>query len=258
MRTQELIRTLEDLIARNQVELAISLMRKMLKVINKDLYHQILQVSASHIYQKSLRLGGSLSIGDEMRSRGFTTHSLLEVLENMEKTLPEELSEDQAMMAAQLLAVIEPEPDPIDAIGHPSPPVHKRKQHRLNARLSAKLTYGMVLILAVGLVPSFFLFQHKFLPPNPNYERFIRHQILHLADNYGLTAIDGLNAHLAFGITDLNYWHERVRRNSLGPQDLESEFATLRIVIRDAENEGREIFTRDDLNMLAKQYVRGP
>ena len=258
MRTQELIRTLEDLIARNQVELAISLMRKLLKVMDKDLYHQILQVSAAHIYQKNLRIGGSLSIGDEMRSRGYTTHSLLEVLENMEKALPEDLPEDHALMAAQMLAIIAPEPETHDTIGEFPESTAKVKSRRLSARLTAKLSYGLVIILAIGMVPSFLLLQDKLFSPNPNYERFIRHQILHLADNYGLTAINGVNAHLAFGISDLDYWHERVRRNSLGPQELESEFATLRVVIKDAESEGREIFTRDDLNMLARQYVRGP
>ena len=93
MKTLVLIDAVHTLISRDRVDLALALLRKLLKQIAPDLYRQVVQISWRYSYARTQEMEGQISPDEAMRQRNQLAHALLDLTENLYRQLPERLDE---------------------------------------------------------------------------------------------------------------------------------------------------------------------
>jgi hypothetical protein len=259
MTQRELIKALEELIARNQIDATLSVLRKLLKVVNQDLYRQVLHLASTRTYQRELHHRGTLTVSEALRHQSQMTYGLLDLLEELEKSLPETLSPETAELANYLLGAILGNPLHVEAdqakpekAADPAAPVLVATRP-FHLKLRDGIIYALLLLIMGAAAPGLFLLRQHLLQEEAHMQQLSREEIQQLADFYELTRIEGPNQHLSFNETDLAYWYGRASQG-FSPDKLEDKFEALHRVIQQARSEGREILSRDDLILLSEEY----
>jgi hypothetical protein len=106
MKTLDLIDAIHTLISRDRLDLALALLRKLLKQNDQELYRQVVQLSWRYSYARSQEMDGQMSPDEAMRLRNHLAHGLLGLTEIMYRQLPEYMDAALAETAAALLDAI--------------------------------------------------------------------------------------------------------------------------------------------------------
>ncbi|MEZ4686693.1 MAG: hypothetical protein R3B47_11680 [Bacteroidia bacterium] len=71
MKTLDLIDAIHTLISRDRLDLALALLRKLLKQSDQDMYRQVVQLSWRYSYARSQEMDGQISPEEAMRLRAI-------------------------------------------------------------------------------------------------------------------------------------------------------------------------------------------
>ena len=242
MKTLVLIDAIHTLISRDRLDLALALLRKLLKQVEPELYRQVVQLSWRFSYARSQELEGQISPEEAMRQRNQLAHGLMGLTEAMYRDLPAQLSAGASDTAHALLDAIadmlRPAPEDLRLIGNA--PKDEEKPP------SGSTAVGMVLLLLSALAMLGGMMRAE---RSANAEQ--QTLVVALAEAHGLTNLEGNFAHLSLQADNLQYWmastnanSRYVREDQYGP--ISEDFIALKAALDEARKEGREIFTRRD------------
>lgn len=247
MKTLVLIDAVHTLISRDRIDLALALLRKLLKQVEPDMYRQVVQLSWRFNHLRTQEMEGQMSPEEAIHQRNLLAHNLLSLTESMYRQLPEFLNEGASDTANALLHaiadIIKPTPEDLRLIGNA--PEDKEKPPR------GSTAVGMVLLLL-----SAFAMLGGMMRAERTAFSDQQHLVYALAEAHGLTALDGGYAHLNLDEDDLQLWIDN-NRFSVSVEEIKSDFAALLTTLKEAEEEGREIFNHMDWFALSG-ISRGP
>lgn len=266
MQTQYFIKRLEGLIASNELELAISLLRKFTKCHSKTLYKQVLRISTTQQQFRELANISDITSSERIRYQHALTKNLLELLASLENSLPINLPLDLADLALHLLhAIAERDAVPSVSFEEIVDDEANKKTTMLEAIPAARpvrlsignlLAYALLLIMLGAITPGAYLLKQHINAKAfaPFSSALSQEEIADLAASYQLTEIESPNHHLNFDQAIIAYWYGRMVEG-LEAEKVETAFATFNEIITEAQKESREILTHEDLYMLASVRI---
>jgi hypothetical protein len=266
MQTQYFIKRLEGLIASNDLELAISLLRKFTKYHSEILYKQVLRISTTQQQFRELAHISDITSSERIRYQHALTKNLLELLASLENSLPINLPLHLADLALHLLhAIADRDSVPSVSFEEVVEDEAKKKTTMLEAIPAAKpvrmsignlLAYALLLIMLGAITPGAYLLKQHINAKAfaPFSSALSQEEIADLAASYQLTEIKSPNHHLNFDQAIIAYWYGRMVEG-LEAEKVETAFATFNEIITEAQEESREILTHEDLYMLASVRI---
>lgn len=255
MKTHQLTHTLEGLITRNRVDLALAVLVKVLKHIDKNLYRQAVQLSAQQHACIEQRGIGAISSEMEQQQRNRITQAALELLERIEQGLPPQFSGEHADTVGQILGAIEgldweeKNTQVILAELYDTAyiPARRKGPSRWGASIRGLLFALSFSFMALcgGAIGSE-LSKVKLREPSA------RQEVRNLAAAYGLLDIAPPNQHLSYSDAEIDFWYYRLN-NGLPKSALMQALSAQARIVEEANREGREILSREDLLTLSFQ-----
>ncbi|MFK7972014.1 MAG: hypothetical protein AB8F95_16725 [Bacteroidia bacterium] len=235
MKTLSLIDAIHTLISRDRIDLALALLRKLLKQVDADMYRQVVQLSWRFSYARTQEMEGQISPDEAMRHRNQLAHSLLELTQSMYRQLPEILPEGVSETADALLNaisdMIKPGPEELRLIGNSS------EDKEEPPRGSNVVGIVLMLLSAFAMLGGMARAERSSLAK----EQFM---MIELASANGLMNLEDTYSHLSLSPFDIQYLFQA---GELQMDDL----GKMKLAIKQAQEEGREIFTKHDWFVLS-------
>jgi uncharacterized tellurite resistance protein B-like protein len=244
MKTLDLIDAIHTLVSRDRLDLALALLRKLLKQSDPDMYRQVVQLSWRYSYARSQEMDGQISPDESMRLRNHLAHGLLGLTESMYRQLPEYLDSNLAETATVLLAAIadmlRPAPEDLRLMGNA--PEDKDEPPQASSAVGIILALLSALALLGGMMRA----ERSVAQEQRNY-------VVAMAEAYGLDALTDGFGHLSLQKQDLSHW---MNNKNLTANQLKADFSALRNTLDIAQRDGHEVLSRRDWFTLSG--VHGP